>query len=91
MYEPAWVQVMSIYETLKEWNVKAKNYEESPAWKNGKPFPGEESEYSARYVQLSGMKPQNLTSEGFNKSRYAVKDKSEISTVLMKYGYKIRG
>lgn len=90
MYEPAWVQVMNIYETLKNGGVDSKAYEENPKWENGKPFPGREAENSAEYAQLSGLQPKNLTSEGFNASRKTVKGKSSISPVKLKGGYLVR-
>ena len=90
MYEPAWVQVMKIYETLKNGGVDSKAYEENPEWENGKPFPGREAEDSAEYAQLDGLQPKNLTSDGFNVSRKAVKDKSQISPVKLKGGYLVR-
>jgi hypothetical protein len=90
MYEPAWVQVMKIYETLKNGDVDLKAYEENPEWKNGKPFPGKEAEDSAEYAQLDGLQPKNLTSDGFNVSRKTVKEKSQISPVKLKGGYLVR-
>lgn len=90
LYEPAWIQVMDIYETLKKGGVKSKAYEENAEWENGRPFPGKEAEGQAQYVQLSGMKPKNLTDEGFNKSREEVEDRSDISPVPLKDGYLIR-
>jgi hypothetical protein len=90
MYEPAWVQVMKIYETLKNGGVDSKAYEEKPEWENGKPFPGKEAEDSAEYAQLAGLQPKNLTSDGFNVSRKNVKDKSQISPVKLKGGYLVR-
>lgn len=88
MYEPAWVQVKDIYETLK--GVGTKAYKEESEWDNGKPFPGKESEDSAKYVQLSGLKPKNLTSDGFNKSRKEVEKESSIEPVAFKDGYLVR-
>ena len=90
LYEPAWVQVMEIYETLKNGNVRSKKYEEKAKWKNGKPFPGKKAEEKAEYAQLDGLKPKNLTDEGFNISREDVVEKSEISPVPLKDGYLIR-
>lgn len=90
MYEPAWVQVMKIYETLRNGGVDSKAYEEKPEWSNGKPFPGKEAEDSAEYAQLSGLQPKNLTSDGFNASRKTVKEKSSISPVKLKGGYLVR-
>lgn len=90
MYEPAWIQVMKIYETLKNGGVDSKAYEEKPEWENGKPFPGKESEDSAEYAQLAGLQPRNLTSDGFNASRKTVKEKSKISPVKLKGGYLVR-
>lgn len=90
MYEPAWVQVMKIYDTLKKASVDSRPYEENPEWENGKPFPGKDAEDSAEYAQLSGLKPKNLTSDGFNASRKTVKEKSEISPVKLKGGYLVR-
>ena len=90
LYEPAWVQVMNVYETLKKGGVDAKVYEEEAEWDNGKPFPGKEAEDSAEYAQLSGLKPKNLTDEGFNKSRKSVEDSSSIETPPLKDSYRIR-
>ena len=90
LYEPAWVQVMEIYETLKEGNVRSKKYEEKAEWKNGRPFPGKEAEEKAEYAQLDGLKPKNLTDDGFNVSREDVVEKSDISPVPLKDGYLIR-
>ena len=90
MYEPAWVQIMEIFDTLKSGGVKSKKYEEKAEWENGKPFPGKEAEENAEYAQLEGLKPENLTDDGFNKSRDEVKEKSEISPVPRKDGYLIR-
>ena len=90
LYEPAWVQVMKIFETLKNGGVDSKAYEEKPEWENGKPFPGKEAEDSAEYAQLSGLQPKNLTSDGFNASRKTVKEKSSISPVKLKGGYLVR-
>lgn len=90
LYEPAWVQVMKTFETLKNSGVDAKVYEEKPEWDNGKPFPGQEAEESAQYAQLSGLKPKNLTGDGFNKSRKDVEDKSDIEQPLLKESYRIR-
>lgn len=90
MYEPAWIQVMKIYETLKSGGVDSKAYEEKPEWENGRPFPGKEAEDSAEYAQLAGLQPKNLTSDGFNASRKTVKEKSQISQVKLKGGYLVR-
>ena len=90
MYEPAWIQVKSIFETLKNGGVNTQAYKEEAKWDNGKPFPGKEAEDSAEYVQLSGLKPKNLTSEGFNKSREEVEDKSEVEPTSFKSGYLVR-
>lgn len=90
MYEPAWIQVMKIYETLKNGGVDSKAYEEKPEWDNGKPFPGKEADDSAEYAQLAGLQPKNLTSDGFNASRKTVKERSQISPVKLKGGYLVR-
>lgn len=90
LYEPAWVQVMKIYETLRGGSVDTKVYEENPEWENGRPFPGKEAEDDGEYVQLSGLQPNNLTSDGFNVSRKDVKEKSEVEPVALKSGYRIR-
>ena len=90
LYEPAWVQVMKIYETLRNGGVDAKVYEEKPEWENGRPFPGKEAEDDGEYVQLSGLQPKNLTTDGFNVSRKNVKEKSEVEPVALKSGYRIR-
>lgn len=85
MYEPAWVQVLGIYETLT--GIESKSYEEKGEWGNGKPFPGEEEKGS--YACLAGMKPVNLTSDGLNKSRKSVEQQSSITELSMD-DYKIR-
>lgn len=90
LYEPAWVQVMKVFETLKNGGVDAKPYEEEAKWKNGKPFPGEEAESSAKYAKLSNDSPQNLTTNGFNKPRKQVKRKTSIEEVDLKGGYMVR-
>jgi hypothetical protein len=90
LFEPAWVQVMKVYETLKNGGVDSKPYEEKPEWSNGRPFPGEEAEESGLYAQLSGLQPQNLTSDGFNKKRKEVKSESDIEEVPLKGGYRVR-
>jgi len=91
MYEPAWVQVMKIFETLKQESVDAVPYEEKAKWSNGKPFPGKEAEDSAKYIELKDLKPGNLTDEGFNKKRSEVESKSEITTdKKLKDGYLVR-
>lgn len=91
LYEPAWVQVKDVYETLKN-KVVSTAYREDAKWENGKPFPGESADEDAKYVTLSGMKPKNLTEDGFNKRRDKVEEQSDISTdVLLKNGYQVRG
>lgn len=90
LFEPAWVQVMKVYETLKNGGVDSKLYEENPDWENGRPFPGMDAEEDGLYAQLAGLQPQNLTSDGFNKSRKEVKSESEIEEVPIKEGYRIR-
>ena len=92
MYEPSWVQVAKIYETLKGINTKI--YEEKANWDNGRPFPGAEAEdprYPALYAKLSGGEPQNLSRDGgFNKPRSEVKPKSNIETPPLMSEYVIR-
>lgn len=90
MYEPAWIQVMKIYETLRNGGVDAKAYEENPNWSNGRPFPGKEVESSAEYAELAGGIPRNLNPDGHNVSRTEVSDESQITTVPLKGGYKVR-
>ena len=90
LYEPAWVQVKKMYETLRNGGVESKAYEEKAEWENGKPFPGKEAEESAEYAQLDGMAPKNITGDGFNKGRDEVVDESSISPVPLKDGYQIR-
>ena len=90
LYEPAWVQVMKVFETLKNGQVNAKPYEEKAEWENGKPFPGEEAEASAKYAKLSSDYPQNLTPDGFNKPRNLVKEETPIKEVNLKGGYMVR-
>lgn len=89
MYEPSWVQVAKIYETLK--SINTKTYEEKAKWDSGRPFPGKEAEDSAVYAKLSGGEPQNLSRDGgFNKPRTEVKPKSNIETPPLKSEYVIR-
>lgn len=88
LYEPAWRQVMDIYDTLK--GVKDAVYKEEAKWDNGRPFPGKDAENSAEYAMLEGMKPKNLTNDGFNKSRKVVEKKSSITTKPLKSQYRIR-
>ena len=90
LYEPAWVQVMKVFDTLKQGGVDAKPYEEEANWENGKPFPGEEAEDSALYAQLSGLEPKNLTDGGINVKRSLVKEKSSLGKVPLKDGYMVR-
>lgn len=98
LYEPAWVQVMKVYETLKNGEVDSKVYEEKAEWETkerqgGLPFPGkpESDDEQGMYAQLKGLQPpENLTSEGFNKSRKKVKDRSEIEEIPLKDGYRVR-
>ena len=90
LYEPAWVQVMNVYETLKNGGVKSKAYEEKPNWENGIPFPGKKAKDDAKYARLSGLKPKNLTEDGFNKKRDAVKEKSDVEEVNLDGNYLIR-
>lgn len=88
MYEPAWIQVLNFYETLK--GVKTKEYKEGANWSNGKPFPGKEAEGSAKYITLKDLKPRNLTSGGFNASRDEVDDNSIIDDTKMMSQYLVR-
>lgn len=90
LYEPAWVQVMKVFETLKTAGVDTEKYKEDAEWENGKPFPGKESESSAMYAKLAGSKPDNLTGEGFNMSRKEVKQSSSITEVALKDNYLVR-
>lgn len=90
LYEPAWVQVMKVFETLKNGQVNAKPYEEKAEWANGRPFPGEEAEDSAKYAKLSSDSPPNLTTNGFNKPRNQVQRKTSIEEVDLKGGYMVR-
>ena len=90
LYEPAWIEVMSIYKTLKDNNVDSDVYKEQAEWENGKPWPGEDANDSAKYVQLQGNKPVNLADEGYNKSRNDVQSKSTIEEVKLEDSYLIR-
>ena len=91
MYEPAWVQVKDVYETLKSGGVGAKPYEEDAEWENGRPWPGKEAEDSAMYAMLSGLKPpKNLTGDGFNASRKVVEKETDIEERPLKESYMIR-
>lgn len=90
MYEPAWLQVMKVFETLMEGKVEAKTYKEDAKWSNGRPFPGENAENSGLYVELPETGPQNLAEGGMNVPRHMVKSKSAIRKVPLKDGYKVR-
>lgn len=90
LYEPAWIQVMKVYETLRNGGVDTKVYEEKPGWDNGRPFPGKEAETDGEYRQLTDLKPKNITDEGLNVSRKDVKASSGIKSVPLKNGYRIR-
>ena len=93
MYEPAWVQVAAIYETLKNNGVDTKAYKEGREWdedENGIPWPGKDAETSAMYAQLVNLAPENLTDNGFNKSRKSVEKKSQITEVPLNDHYLIR-
>lgn len=90
MYEPAWIQVMKVYETLTSEAVDATAYEEKAEWKNGRPFPGSSAENDGKYAELKGLKPANLNDSGFNKSRKNVEDRSSITTKPLKEGYLVR-
>jgi len=90
LYEPAWAQVMKVFETLKNGGVDAQKYKEEAEWSNGKPFPGEEAESSAMYAKLAGSKPDNLTEDGFNVSRKEVRQSSSVTEVALKDGYLVR-
>ena len=88
LYEPAWAQALEIYDTLV--GVEKDTYKEEAQWENGKPWPGAEAENSAKYAELEGLRPKNLTDEGFNKSRKEVEKKSEITDVDLSGNYIIR-
>ena len=89
MFEPAWAQVMKIFETLKSNGVGAAPYKEEADWDNGFPFPGDKG--VGKYAKLSGNSPVNLTEEGFNKSRKEVKEESEIDdSASLADGYLVR-
>ena len=90
MYEPAWVQVKGIYDTLRNGGVDTEAYKEDGEWDNGRPFPGKEAENDGVYAQLSGLAPKNLTSEGFNKSRKSVEDSSSVEEASFNGGYLVR-
>lgn len=88
LYEPAWAQILEIYDTMR--GIQKDVYKEDAAWENGKPWPGKEAEESAMYAQLNGLKPKNLTGEGFNKSREEVEDSSDVTEVPLKGNYIVR-
>ena len=89
MFEPAWAQVMKVFETLKLNGVGATTYKEEADWDNGFPFPGDKG--VGKYAKLSGKSPVNLTEEGFNKSRKEVKAESEIDdSTSLADGYLVR-
>ena len=96
MYEPAWVQVAKIYETLRKGGVDTKVYEEGSEWKddegedNGVPWPGKLAKTSAMYAQLLDLEPVNLTEKGLNKSRKKVENKSDTTEVPLFDHYLIR-
>lgn len=89
MYEPAWIEVMTIYKTLKN-NIQTEAYKEDAEWENGKPWPGKDAEDNAKYVQLMGNKPANLSADGYNNSRKAVQANSKIEEKDLKDYYLIR-
>jgi len=91
LYEPFWHQVQTKFETLKsatpkgfedhksEWSVsKAKN-----------PWPGTEAVSSGKYAKLQNG-PENIDSEGLNKARTKVVDRSSVTEVALFPGYQIR-
>ena len=90
LYEPAWVQVKDIYEMLKKHGVDTKNYEENASWDNGRPWPGKEAETGGLYSQIVGLRPKNLTDDGFNKSRKLVEDNTPIEDKPLMPNYLIR-
>lgn len=96
MYEPAWVQVVKIYETLKKNGVDTKVYEEGSEWEDdeggddGLPWPGKDAKTSAMYAQLLDLSPTNLTDNGFNRSRKKVENRSETTEVPLFDHYLIR-
>lgn len=90
MYEPAWAQIVKVYETLKGAGVQDTPYKEDAKWDNGAPWPGKDAESTAEYAELPESGPVNLTSDGFNANRGEVKPKSQISVVPLKGNYKVR-
>lgn len=90
LYEPAWLQVKDKFETLIDGNVESKVYEENGLWDNGRPFPGKEADESAKYFQLDGLAPENITDDGFNRSREDVDGQSKIVSHPLKNAYMVR-
>ena len=91
LYEPAWVQIHKLYDTLKNGGVYTKVYKEDGEWDNGKPWPGKEAEDSAQYVEISGLEPKNIVNGGYNRRRDSVEKETEIETPLLKSEYRVRG
>jgi len=87
MYQPAWAQVMRVFETLS--GVKAKAYSEQFWEESGSPFPGAGS--GSEYARLSGDKPANLTDKGFNASRKEVLPSTDVVYEDLEIGYLVRG
>ena len=88
MYEPAWAQVVNIFDTLRGTSVKM--YKEDADWGNGRPFPGENAEGYGVYATLPGS-PENLARGGINASRKTVKSETQIDKVRLFDSYKIVG
>lgn len=88
MYEPAWRQVLKIYDTLS--GIEDKPYDEFFEGEPGRPWPGEEAESRARYVRLDDWSPANLDVGGWNKRRDKVDAESDITDGPLKSEYRIR-
>ena len=96
LYEPAWIQVLQKFETLKNGKISSEVLKETADWtsyadgKSGLPWPGENAKDDAKYAQLQDLVPQNLTDEGFNLNRDKVSDKSNVVEVKLDGNYLVR-
>ena len=88
LYEPAWVQVLGLYETLN--GIQDTVYKEEAKWEHGRPWPGAEIEPTAKYIELENGIPFNLIENGFNRSREEVMDSAPNVEHLIISSYKIR-
>lgn len=90
LYEPFWIQVSPVYETL---HLKSEAYEDHPddwAQNMGKPWPGTEARSKGKYITLKDPYPQNLDKDGLNVSRKEVNDNTPIIELPIFPNYLIR-